>query len=539
MYVDEQQQARTDTEGNGRAVRDVPVDEIDPSPYQPRNEIDTGSEAFRELSEDIGRRGILVVPSARMKNGRYELLYGERRWRAAMAAGLSRIPMLVFEGMSDAEAAERVVGENLQRKDLSPIEESRGVDVLLTQYGGDVRAVAARLGRTEKWVRLRAKLQDLSPKWRKEMSIPESFVSEWGIGHLEVIARFPEHVQDHAFNLLNDDWQNCRYTVAELERWCEREIMHSLSAAAWDVEDESVVECAPACSVCRKRSSQAGLLFDAGDEDGSDVCLDVTCWHRKFEAAMRSEAAKLKAQHGKVLFVVNGGSYEERRRLREVFGDDCRTDYEITRTRKNTPGAMPAVNISGPRVGKVSWVVPRDASSSHAAGRPSKTMKQKRAELESKRWAWVIDELKVRLAAVAWPDVIVGGTELAAVGDDKRATALLKLVAAFGCRAELQWGKDAEWPSRTPWAALERATKTEAADLEALMWNAVRLKVAERLQYYQKTNVRKEQRDNARHVCGLLGLACDDLVGQACVAVPEPKSWTKAAAKKAKNRKKS
>jgi len=259
------------------------------------------------------------------------------------------------------------------------------------------------------------------------------------------------------------------------------------------------------------------------------VCLDTTCWQRKFEAAIRTQAEKLKATHDQVIFLSNGNDYEERRRAKQTFGEDVKENYEVTKAKKGTPGAVPAVNVSGPRVGKVSWVLTRGGGgSSTQSGRAPKTLAEKRKELESKRWAWVIDTLKERLAATEWPKVMINGSPLREWGDNLWTHVLLKLVGAFGCRAEFQWEGDATWASGKPWEALERAIKTPVSEVEQVMWGAVKLEIAKQLQYYQKTDVREVDRENARRVCELIGADCDALLEEAVVAVPEPKSWGKA-----------
>src|SRR5690606_36348096 len=99
----------------------VPVDRVRPNPYQPRVEMDDA--ALAELTESIRAHGVLEPVIVRPAGDGYELVVGERRWRAAQRAGLSSIPAVVRQ-LTDQEAAVLALVENLQRENLNPIEEA-------------------------------------------------------------------------------------------------------------------------------------------------------------------------------------------------------------------------------------------------------------------------------------------------------------------------------------------------------------------------------------------------------------------------------
>lgn len=125
------------------------IDSIERSRFQPRSEIDP--EQLRELADSIKQRGVvqplLVRPLEHGSgNGRYELIAGERRWRAAREAGLTTIPAIVREA-SDQEAFEIALIENLQREDLDPIEEARAYEQLAKQFGLTQELIAEKVGR--------------------------------------------------------------------------------------------------------------------------------------------------------------------------------------------------------------------------------------------------------------------------------------------------------------------------------------------------------------------------------------------------------
>lgn len=134
---------------------------IDPSPYQPRTEFD--STELADLAASIQTHGLTQPPLTRMVGTRYELVAGERRFRAAKIAGLKEIPVLVRE-LSDAQAAELCLIENLQRKDLSAIDEARGYRDYLARTGATQQQLAERVGATQGHISNRIRLLELPEK---------------------------------------------------------------------------------------------------------------------------------------------------------------------------------------------------------------------------------------------------------------------------------------------------------------------------------------------------------------------------------------
>jgi len=122
----------------------VDIDLIDPSPYQPRTRF--REEALEELAQSIRSTGIIQPLVLRPDGARYQLLAGERRWRAAQRAGLNRVPAVVRE-VRDDQALEITLVENIQREDLNPIEQARAFDRLMSDFSMTQEDVAARTGK--------------------------------------------------------------------------------------------------------------------------------------------------------------------------------------------------------------------------------------------------------------------------------------------------------------------------------------------------------------------------------------------------------
>ena len=123
--------------------RMVPIEDIEPNPHQPRQHMGDLSELIASVRE----KGVLEPILVRPRGARLQIIAGERRYRAAIEAGLGEIPCIVRE-TSDAETMEIALVENLQRKDLSPFEEADGLKTLAESYGYTHEAMAERLGKS-------------------------------------------------------------------------------------------------------------------------------------------------------------------------------------------------------------------------------------------------------------------------------------------------------------------------------------------------------------------------------------------------------
>jgi ParB family transcriptional regulator, chromosome partitioning protein len=156
--------ARVGIDGSG--VLSVELDQIVPSPLQPRRHFDSGR--LQELAQAIRSQGViepLVVrpaPSADGAAASYELVAGERRWRAARIAGLSVVPIVVRE-LDDHAALEVSLVENLMREDLNPVDEAHGFERLARSFGMSHDQVAARIGKSRPYVSNAIRLLDLPP----------------------------------------------------------------------------------------------------------------------------------------------------------------------------------------------------------------------------------------------------------------------------------------------------------------------------------------------------------------------------------------
>ncbi len=139
----------------------LPLQKVEPNPLQPRKNFDP--DELQALADSIAMHGVIQPLTVRqLPSGFYQIIAGERRWRAARMAGLSEIPVVVIEA-DDKKAMELALIENLQRADLNPIEEAQGYQQLMTDYGMTQEPAAERVGKSRPAVANALRLLSLCP----------------------------------------------------------------------------------------------------------------------------------------------------------------------------------------------------------------------------------------------------------------------------------------------------------------------------------------------------------------------------------------
>jgi ParB family transcriptional regulator, chromosome partitioning protein len=165
-----------DRQGRARGgVRNIDVDRISPNPEQPRLVFDEIT--LQELAASIREHGVLQPILVRpLEDGEFQLIAGERRWRASRAAGLATIPALVEE-IDDDTALEISIIENLQREDLSPLDEATMYDRMVREHGYSVRRLAQKLGKDKGYLENRLRLADAPVEIRELVSLRKDTLS--------------------------------------------------------------------------------------------------------------------------------------------------------------------------------------------------------------------------------------------------------------------------------------------------------------------------------------------------------------------------
>lgn len=169
----------------------LPISQVESCSSQPRKQFD--AEALSDLADSIRQHGIIQPLTVRkLQSGYYQIIAGERRWRAAKMAGLREVPAVVIEA-DDRKAMELAMIENLQREDLNPIEEAEGYKALTEQYGLTQEETAERVGKSRSAVANAMRLLHLSPVVR---ALVEN--GKLSGGHARALLSLPPKAQENA-----------------------------------------------------------------------------------------------------------------------------------------------------------------------------------------------------------------------------------------------------------------------------------------------------------------------------------------------------
>ncbi len=189
-------------------IESLPLREIEPDPGQPRKTFD--EETLAELSASIAEHGLLQPIAVRPRaSGGYLIVAGERRWRACRMAGLSEVPVIIKD-VTDEQAMELALVENLQREDLDPVEEAAGIRELMTRCGLTQEQAARKLGKSRSALANSLRLLSL-PESVLEL-LKSGFIT---MGHAKVILGLPTpELQEQAAQMIADNQLNVRQAEA-------------------------------------------------------------------------------------------------------------------------------------------------------------------------------------------------------------------------------------------------------------------------------------------------------------------------------------
>jgi len=189
-------------------IETLPLREIEPDPGQPRKTFD--DETLAELSASIAEHGLLQPIAVRPRPmGGYSIVAGERRWRASRMAGLTEVPVIVKD-VTDEQAMELALVENLQREDLDPVEEAAGIRELMTRCDLTQEQAARKLGKSRSALANSLRLLSL-PETVLEL-LKSGFIT---IGHAKVVLGLPTpELQEEAAQMIADNQLNVRQAEA-------------------------------------------------------------------------------------------------------------------------------------------------------------------------------------------------------------------------------------------------------------------------------------------------------------------------------------
>lgn len=265
------------------STQDIPIEKILESANNPRRAF--GDKELRELAANIQIHGVLQPIVLRTApdgvEGMYELVAGARRLRASKLAGKNTIPATV-RNLTDAEAREVQLVENLQRENIHELDEGIGYRSLMGLRPDfyTVETIAAQVAKSPGYVRGRISLTELIPAAQTAF-----YDGKLTVAHALEIARLQPKDQERALmecfpghrntgSILKDRKAEA-LTVRQLREWIEREIHLDLKHAPFDTEDANLLPSAGACSACPKRTGNNPLLFP--EIKNRSLCTDPSC----------------------------------------------------------------------------------------------------------------------------------------------------------------------------------------------------------------------------------------------------------------------
>lgn len=356
-------------------VTEIPLGELNPSPGN-RSVGGHSWKKLQQLAESIQSVGVQQPIVVRRHGDGYEIVAGERRWRACEQAGLKAAPCIVRE-LTDSQALRIQVIENVQREEVHPLDEADGYSRLLESGEYSAAGVAGEVGKSIAYVYQRLRLLELVEPARTMLS-----EGKINVGHANLIARMPESQQhelvEYIDEALHRQWHGL-LTVSELRNYIDREMLHDLNAAPFDKEDAELAPDAGACVSCPKRSGAAGELFAEIAESKHDYCTDPECFSNKLDALVERWRDEPGEDEEKPV-QVNG-------RLSMNVENDLPKPWDYREVSEDEEEAQRALIATGPDRGRLTYVKFHRPSGSEVPSEEEKERRRQEREAQKERRA--------------------------------------------------------------------------------------------------------------------------------------------------------
>jgi ParB family transcriptional regulator, chromosome partitioning protein len=342
------------------SIHDIPLAKIRESKTNPRRFFDEAKLA--ELADNIRQHGvlqpILLRPFPEGETGTYELVAGTRRYRASKLAKRESIPATVRE-LTDAQALELQVIENVQRVDVHPLDEAQGYAALIELQPDTytVESIAARVGRSPAYVSGRLRLIQLIPEAKQAF-----YEDKLTVAHAFEIARLQPNDQRRALQECFPQHRNAAaalkdkkaeaVTVRQLREWIAREVHLDLTNAPFDTQDERLLPSAGACSHCPKQTGSNPLLFPEIPRRAS-ICTDRECYRAKMEALVQIHIKPLEEKGEKPLRVSQAPAWHANGHAKNVLFEG---QYRKVKAKGECPNTKAAVLIDGKGAGSIFYL---------------------------------------------------------------------------------------------------------------------------------------------------------------------------------------
>lgn len=257
---------------------------IQPSNYNPRKNFD--EQSLTELADSISRQGILHAIGVRpiADTDRYEIVYGERRYRASLIAGKEDIKATVYTDLSDDEAEQKAIAENLHRQDITPMEEAETLKAAIDSGRYDYATLATQIGKSETYIRTRIKLTNLIPEIARLIDTEEITVAV-----ATEISRYGVDIQTDVYNSHLKDGVTCNnwrgMNASNVARLIEKNYTTDLSRYRFDKS---------ACASCPFNTINLLLFCEDGCEGN---CSNPSCLREKHIGYLTDKAVEMLNEH--------------------------------------------------------------------------------------------------------------------------------------------------------------------------------------------------------------------------------------------------
>lgn len=375
-----------------------------PSPTNPRKRFPKDS--ITELAQSIREQGVLEPLIVRDAGTGYEIVCGERRFRAATEAGLDELPCIVRD-LTDDQVLDIQIHENLHREDVHPLDEALGYKFLQDKLKCDVHELSVRVGKPESYVINRLKLNNLIPAAMKDLE-----ANILPLGHALEIAKFTDRKTQEAVRqaCFQPSWQGggarpLKQVLVEINRT----YLLQLSKAPFNIKAIDLRKDHLACGECSDRTGATPGLFANYEAAKTDNCLNKSCYEGKIEQHFQNRRAILAVDlnvDAKDVPVVNFDSYGQ--------GGKILGYYDVTKATKknaNAKGVLVGISAAAHNYGQVVYfrkkARPKSKSSSNGSAKNTggeKSPAEKEQFYKRKEEIWqssVGEEVRKRVFAQA------------------------------------------------------------------------------------------------------------------------------------------
>jgi len=324
--------------------RSIEVSKIVPG-INPRGTIQ--DEGISELTENIKTHGLINALLVRPVKKGYEIVAGNRRLKAVKSLKWEKVDCVIMD-LTDEEAFEYAVIENLQREDVHPLDEAKAFETILKR--SSIEDLAARVNKTESYIIRRTKLSDLIEPLKQAY-----YAGDITLSHCEEICRLSKDLQIQCLDWLKEDvWNDVTESVTIfkpvklLKLFINTNLLTLLSSAPFSLEATNLHPKAGSCLECPKRTGANENLFN--DYQKNDSCLDKDCYQIKVNTLIKIKAAELTEEGYKPILLTDGYCDDL---MDKQFKGKTKPDYQARILKKETKNSQKAIYVNGPLAGHV------------------------------------------------------------------------------------------------------------------------------------------------------------------------------------------